>query len=74
MEFIRSPFRIRYWVIYHNPHKRIVVVRSRLKPGNAYDFSELGTLCLDGPFDSQEDAVHALNFWRAQYRNTNVRI
>lgn len=61
------PFRRRFWIIVdeYNP-KDICVTKAR--------FGFTAHTCikriLDGPFDTQEDAVRALSFWKLQ--NTKV--
>lgn len=65
------PFSLRYWVIWSNTKSQMIVAKSRLSPGNdGLHYSTLGVITLDGPFDSQEDAVRALHFWHMQYEKT----
>lgn len=56
------PFRHRYWLI-RKPYTGLRVVRARLATfatdGGCWDIA-------DGPFDYQEDAARALQFWQHQ--------
>ena len=61
---------LRYWLVWNNPKHRFVIVRQRMQPssdGLSYNF--IGSVFIDGPFEAQEDAAHALAFWRNQYPN-----
>jgi len=55
---MKWPFRYRYWLV--REHGNLVVSRARRNPSCWAYYRDL----LDGPFDRQEDVVHALNFWR----------
>ena len=62
---ILPPYR--YWVGL-NGVGRMFVQRDRTNPAGfcTYNPNDIKTL-LDGPFNTQEDAVNALEFWRHQY-------
>lgn len=61
-----------YWVIYHNSHQRIMVVRRRFSPGVERSYCTIGVITLDGPFLDQEDAVRRMAFWKVQYDRDGV--
>lgn len=61
---------LRYWLIWNNPKERFMVVRQRIQPSSGgLQYNHLESIFIDGPFESQEDAAHALAFWRHQYPN-----
>lgn len=65
--FKPPPFR--YWLTWNNPKSQLLITKSRFAPDNdgvGYNFH--GSILIDGPFESQEEAVHALTFWRLQYQ------
>ena len=59
----RNPFRYRYWLVECQVHLALIIRRSRFNPTR--HCSSLLEL-IDGPFDSQEDIMHAQNFWLRQ--------
>jgi hypothetical protein len=58
-----NPFRYRYWLCESVTQEELRIIRSRRNPVTTGQWN--GTLT-DGPFDSQEDATHALHFWFIQ--------
>jgi len=56
------PFRYRYWLVYDRSLDMLYVMRGRLNPMWRQTTMPLAHL-LDGPFDSNEDTVRALEFW-----------
>lgn len=62
-----TPFRLRYWLVYHNSYDGLLVVRQRRYPGNEAYSSRCGMITLDGPFDSTDEAARSLAFWILQY-------
>lgn len=65
---------IRYWVVYHNVHRRTMVIRQRRHPGVEKELMSSGVVTLDGPFEYQEDAVQRLTFWNYQYQRDGVSV
>lgn len=64
---------LRYWLIWNNPKQRFVVVRQRTAPSsNGLHYNHIDSILVDGPFDTTEDAVHSLTFWRCQYPNEKL--
>ena len=59
---------IRYWTVYHNGHRRVLTVRQRCNPGVEKNYQTCGVVTLDGPHETQDEAVRRLAFWQAQYR------
>lgn len=62
MSWLKLPFRYRYWVVLDHYDQKVLVLRRRIGP--AFMF---GHLLIDGPFDSTEDSVRSMAFWRRQY-------
>ena len=63
---------LHYWTVFHNGHERIITIRQRLHPGVEKTWTSLGVVTLDGPHDTQDEAVRRLTFWRAQYQKDGV--
>lgn len=63
---------LRYWTVYHNGHKRLMTIRQRFNPGVEKTYTSWGVVTLDGPHETQDEAVRRLAFWRAQYDRDGV--
>jgi hypothetical protein len=64
---MKNPFRLKFWVVFHNGMQKMVVIKQRLAPWTEKTYTTMGVVLLDGPFDSDEDAARSLGFWQRQY-------
>ena len=70
-ERFRWPFRLRYWLVFHNGHRRLMVIRQRFAPTADSWLASIGLIAIDGPFDTNEDAAQSLAFWSANYERAS---